>query len=1696
MFRTVFAIAAAFALATMGWAQAFSNHATVINAGVVILDSDVPQNNTTALPYSAGPFAFYNLDAANAIKPAGWSFQNPLAPSAVTPPIQVRWQTLNPANVPALGEKITKRDAAYWEVFLDNVSDADLSNFNILLVNPHAYLALNSWERERLRRFVDGGGVLWVDPAGFSGSGTGISVIDEVNNLPVGFTTTTVISANLDADYTQPILQTPYALTSTDISLLDGSFTTILKAPNQADYGNTASNLVNYFGSSVPDYFTLQPYSNNGSDGHGNYYNTGVYTRIGDGFVVVTARGASLKLNRPRSVTNYFGNNSYYAQDFNSTPVLGPDGIAAAKLAINMISLTAESRQSQQGSRKSNSSGVDLDAPLLERFSLEGTGITTTAPNDQPTSTPAFYKGLMFVTAGNVLYAYDAHPSTDLDGDGNPDDGIVDYSVGAPYDLVWKATIPGNVTLSSPACAEIANFTNKATRDQVWVQDSTGTLWGFNALPTKNGFYSNNLPALSNLPPFTSLPNPTGTTSFSKTIPPAPTIHEEYVYVPATQLYNGVYNGQIWIVDARTGMPLITGSTGGNWSVGGIASGNTNIGDISGSPIVGYIPIFDNSGGDDKVVYFPFRHLLSGSTTCGITSLWLGARGEVPIDPPTVTTNSLQIDTRASREGLSIYTDTTGEVDNNGVPDPRSVKLSISVNGAPLPAGVMAQMFQDPVADNGSGTLTFTFTSSGYSSYQTYSAEAGFSVRVDYSIDWGKNNTGNGDITGKVKRGQGITFPDIAGSTEPPREIIGNLAMSPRGTLYAVVADPNYPSGANPLAVPGGSFYALREQGYGVFNIVERYSLYPKHNIVLNQALPTSYDEVLFDKDPINSIVEVNQLWTTSVDRRMSDFVFTGGPTVRNGEVFVSAQARKNLHYGANNVTIPNVPVTILLAFAAEPVPAEIAIGTWPTGSQVVQPDFDRSSGDLTNPTAETTIQYSSPDWTYDADSGFLQFTSLADVLQGPVTNCLSLSQPVVLRRPGFPDALIDPSATTGRWSPLLWYQVFQGATSTSGSGPVVTGDSVFLGMGSPLPQIFNSGGTLSGNTAVVAATVAQIPTNDVWLQSVDYAQGISGSYRSWQNQLWTLPTPVAPVPGSNAPTTGSNPYLLWPQTTGVQTFSDYMTRLNETTMGNSTANYGIAAGNGTLAAVGDKGVYAFDRADFLVCEDGRLARLDPGGNLIQLIQGFTNSGPGGVSNAGVYKPLVRATKGYDLDGNTSLVVDTGGNRIIKVNRAGNELRSIDSFQFDPNYGNPSNQSQFTNIWPREGGFLNESTHLKAPSDVYTYSEYVSIPAAGPEVTLQAATEYWTHYLIADRGNNRLVELIDRFQVDPASMQIGGPIELPENLVKEDGTLVTSEVPQVGVCLWHSPALVSGSGFSYNSISRVFIPPYTPVGAIAPIAGRFVYVAGIGNATTLNDQNGTNQSPNSAPGANGLGGVVVFDPLAPNFAQVYNTMYGFPNLTDVPFWDFTKGVWDTTTPLSVTNLGAPSLAAPLGQQVQVPFSNVASVTAKLETYNLGGVVTPYIAIMVAESDGVYEVQYLANQADTAQTLPGGLNLDWYLPSQVYRSLRNTGVGTNSLMLGNPTNLNATYAKRLDNGDVLIVNGYSGTFYPGNTGSFTGEVIEVNGNPGVSSTVPPGSGFGYNTSNPNLGFGIQSLRLVLGAIQGGRQLVLPSFADRR
>lgn len=1538
-----------------------------VRSAVVVVDS---QQVAANLPGNPTPYVLFNLDSNKTIKPGGWNFTNPSAPTRVTPEIKARWDAINAvfgggasANV---GDPITKRNAAFWELRLSTASESQLAQYDFLVFPVRGFVQLNSLEREKLRRFMESGGVLWVDfqsgvaPYSFS--------FDVINGLPLGFgITSNSLGLTPGTDGNHPLLNRPNPVLDADLVAMD-SQNTLSFFDGPLNTLGVPTDVLNLQQTTNYEAVKFSPIT---QDVRGAKIVVG---QVGEGYMVVTTRGVATTINR---VITPGGAANVNVLSEGVRPASDRNADAAARLAVNMVYLTASSPQSGKGSRKGGGNSIEVGAPLLKRFS-ENRNFTTGTPGKY--STPAVYKGLAIVTTQDQIFVYDANPSNDLNNDGDPDDGILDYAIGADRDLIWVSQpLPGPI--SSPTAAEVpdGNVVN-----QVAVVDGQGQLRIFDALPANPG--PNMVPVASAGPP-TPIDPDFGSAGAG---PYAPTFHDGQYFI-ADQITTGIQStGRVWMADARNGQVLNAG--GGNWAVGSTTT--PVMGRPSGSPTVGYIPIADGSGGLDRVVYVPTRSNAVGgpNSTAAIHSIWLGAKGEKPTGFA-VAANSLFVIPRAQTQGLQPF--------NANGPHPLGLKLTIlDANGNALNAAQMDTLFDGTINVLG-GQLAFPFRAG-------QNLPTGATVRLDYTINWGVNQPGYGL---QLIRGQ-LFMPD---NSQRQRRIVGNIALSPEGIIHVVHSAPE-------VSTAGGAYYAFREDSRGQFKMLTRYELYREHTITLNQAAPQQYRETLADNDPITQIPGVG----AALGGRFTGLRFVSGPTVHNGTVYIQAQGRKNGFPQAF------IPFNIMMAFNANPSAAEVVVGELGQNFSVLQPDLSRSE----NPASPTVLSVlSQGQFTYEKDSGasagVIRFDNLMQNTRGAVGNSINLSQPIIIRVPGRPDQLVEPNRTGDRWSPLRWYLVQHGAQG--GVTPIVTGGTLFWMVQSTLPSLVRAGFVINPGSPPVATPIIYGMDADISATSPFLG---TDSVRPWQRQLAAF---------SISPTFAGNPALRWPQNSGLTSFEDWAIRLLQTEIPNSqqaplsndVVAVGLAGGEDSLVGLGRGAIVGFRRADFIVADEGRLVRVDASGNPVWSSDATVSTSlSGDFGTAITTRPLVRPTKAYVQNAREMFVVDTGANRVIRLDQSGRETRSIERVRLDATF-------------LPDGFMSNDPLELREPRDVIVYT---SSPQNQTTFSNPQPREYWIHYLIADSGNRRVVEVVDRYRVNPTTGRIEGVVN------------DANGQPGLGVLLWHSPSTYSKKNFDYHSLARVYY--YDNVNEAL---SRYIYAAGIGASMPARADLGLD-APSSGinrESQDGNGGVVVFD--GPRTIVINQVTV--PPLAANVYWDFAAGAWNS--------IATPGRTKRLGNLNSVTMRNIIDPVSGLSK----------IAIMFTDSEGVFEIiQPGAAVGSVDPNLPWVVR--WMMTKESYRALRRTvpaNVPTNS----NPRDFRPTYARRLDSGEVLLVNGWQGT--KRDSSAFSGEVLQVSGDIDLTNN-PLVEGFSF--SKLNLGFNTFSIRVELPPITGTRDLFLPVFADRR
>nr|MCU0317093.1 hypothetical protein [Fimbriimonadaceae bacterium] len=1449
-----------------------------------------------------------------------------------------------------------------------------------------------------LRRYVDQGGTLWVD---ITDGGS----LEPTQNLPITVKTESIPGA-LVASLNHPLLSFPNQLDLGDVLNLSAQGDTAITNLTNGDVGALST----IFNSSLAETFRLEPVAGPATGGTVNV------ARIGDGFLVVTTRFAASTLNQGFNPSAPgLPNIAFNAQ----ATVQNNTFTSGAKFVVNLLSLSSSYSGVGGGSRKTNSTRATVGAPAINRFVVDAANANGPSNGFTSLNAPALFKGRMVTTSGNRIFVYSSRPGAALDGTGSSDNGVQD-PVGAGYDLIW-ASAPASGTLSAPTVVEAPDST---VRDQIWVTTSQGEVLVFNleAAGANVGPVRTHAAGAS-LPPAGPIDGPY-----------AVTVHEGLAF--ATDARSVDQFGRIRTFDLRTMDPVQNGS-GNAFAV----FASPRMPRPSGSPTVGYIPIRDASGGMDRVAYLPTRPIELQGRTAGVTSLWIGAKGESPF-AVSQTGTQVTLNLRPSLNQLPILmAPATGLA-------PRITLLR--ENGDPFTTSemqaVLTGVIQQPVG--APGTLQVFLQASAVGAFNwdgSNPAQPRVGWRVDYTLDWGT-------VTGGTTPGDSFVRGNIEVPDNPSairRRIIGSPALAPSGNLLFAVSDPTG-------TASGGTFFNIIEEGRGDFLVRTRYDLY--NAITGFQTVgggTVAYREPVLDEDELLRAIPI-------LRGTLRDFRFASSVAIKGDVAYVTANAIKQTTAG-----FP-APSSVLLAFRVAPDPLELTVDIGaPTGQELVltlaQPDVARSANPAT-PTAFSALANNAFTVNRIPASNLARIIipSLSPARRGAMTSCISTNLPLLVRRANQADVLIEPEATgsvtaggatftpgfaNGKFNHNLWYAVLNGYTATA--GPIVTGETMFVAGNSVLPSLTTSGFSAIREDGLLFGFASTVAGNDPFLQS--------NSLRPWLSQLMTLrKTGATPFDFSDVSPSTS---VLWPQPRGIESFDDFRIRLlqaalTSTVAGEDTRALTLAAGDGVIATTTPRKLHAFARSDFWVVDAGRISRFDPSGNPIFSTDKVLLSGEElARANAGQVRGLNSPTRVYPDGVNGAWVVDTGANAVMRLDGSARAIRTISRLRFHPTF--------------RPAGMLdNAPADLRSPRDVLTFTTFRSVAEVAstfPGETLRqtATAERWEHVVIADAGNNRVVELIDRYRLDSSGRVLG----IVEYQDRREGAATGNFVPALGVALWHTPEELSGKGYSYNTLSRTRLQ-------VGPTI-REIYAFGFGNVEPGRATFGLDTVGGQRDVSSGFGGVVLYD--GPN-STVINSF----QLPGVPQNSF----------LGENPVGSGNF------QFNLPVNNQSVRTVKISGLNsvtlryvsVGG--TPTLAVMIAMSSGIYELV-----EDTTETNPEWRwKVRWMLPREAFVGMRRprTGVSfTVGQLQGNPQDFRPMYARRLDSGDVLVVNGFSGRRFGGTQNLYDGEVLLIDGIFGDSSGAR-----GYLLGRANLGFDSLSVKFELPPVVGIRGIVNPVFAERQ
>jgi hypothetical protein len=1248
-----------------------------VNAGVVMFNAN---DNLVRDVYT-----FYAMDRRTDLKPLGLSFRNPFAQAGTT-----------------------RNQAAYWLVDVSRLNDNQLARYKILLISRTSWGGRDGMTaeiREKLRRFVDAGGVLWVDVP------QGVQRLEEMGKLffpevaPVA-NTGAISIVNLN----HPLLRGYYTLTPAEMASM---------GLRGRGFGGGALNI-----SANRPVLQIVTAVN---------ANTPVIAAAtyGSGRIIVSAAGIAAAISAPLVSTRPGREGQAFELGMDSVPDL------ELKFAYNLVRWAGAGSSDAFNARRANAVADQYGAPL---------GIRWRDPNTQYTlanGTPVVYGGLVFVVSGNRLICYDAVPSRDLDGDGRADDGIPDYERGESFDTVWQANL--GEQSSPPVVVE----TPRGLQVVVLVGTEVQGYW---ALPRDP---QGRIPPTDDPPPSVwsiQLPPPAGTppTTGDQQIPAPIVIDNTLLLVPAVLSLGAQTSAGFFAVSLTTDPPqIVTTVTSGGSQELWYQPRTGTVGNWLLPPVAGYVPNYGQGGGNDLVVYMGVQTDASqtGSTQAdGIRAFWLGAKGEVLI-PAIDNSGSYQgfLRSRITDTSASYYTN-RGIVDPNNPLHPRVYRIDGSGEFTDI-------------------TSQCRFVERARIQYDRY--VDGEIYIIDYYIDWSVNDTqlmfrNHAVVQEYSSQGNAVPPQRLRGFTLAPNGVLyittGTNETDPATASGNVIALQEQSRATQPQQARSGSKILWRWQSHGGYR-----QIVPGVENPITVAPSTVYREPNENfMQIIGSLLNFAHPFVDDPNappwRFWMNFTFRGAPIYYNGVVYAFAVGQVSL-FGFS------LPYTVIVALDAEPEQFIIDLGAPIATSgdiRLRQRDYGRS-GSSSNSQIESVITYSlnspSPDIKVDPESGQIRITSFGQTTSNQQTklldNVLSINQPVLVSI-GTYNALIDPDINLGNWNNLRWYAVLLGQQLQA--NPVQVGDVLYLPVSTIRPrERFQGFDTRFG---IIGLATDPYRLQPDLAQYKDQAATFPPFRRSRQDPplryqsivRWPFIDDLTEAFEQNGD----------PREFLREFFRRYVSNFEEGSISP------IAVGDGLLLTTLGGELRAYSRQSTIIADESRLLEVDTAGRVVwstenTQLEFYTGS----IVASKARYPITPNARVYRYSENELLIVEPERNRIAIIDRAGAEIRTITQFIPDrvPLRDNNGNITQIVNlrnesVAPNSNYIAGAPTNLRNPTDVTVWTEFV--PADRNPYTNRQPLEYWIHYTITDAGNARVVDIVDRYQADPNTFTVGRPVEHPQ----------------------------------------------------------------------------------------------------------------------------------------------------------------------------------------------------------------------------------------------------------------------------------------------------------------------------------------------
>ena len=1299
-------------------------------------------------PQNVTPHVFYVMDRRTDLKPAGWEFVNPMAPTTITGEIYNRWQVrggvLDPAfaNTPAgidfrIGQPLSKNFGAYWEVNLDTASSTDLAQFDVVLMAYHnGQTQFTSDEREKLRRFVDGGGTVWLeDEGGFDlkkgGSyGGGEFIVD------LGFATPLVAGTfPTPATKHHPLINFPYSLSQVDVLSL-GAAGVQYDNTNPAYKHHAHQGLNNAFtgvnGLANPRVLVPVIWAGT-SAGQLPFISAGDY---GAGHIVVSSGGVATGIN------GYVGGVDV-GEGGNSALSSGESMLAARptdlKFAYNLISWTSSVPTGGVNARRTNGTQENVGAQLGTRWAT----IPPAAANVSAGSGAVIHKGVVFYVDGNnVLHAYDASPQQDLDGDGNPDDGIPDYIYGAPYDEIWNKDLKGilgttaNTRVSTPTIASVVNPVSGIPQDILMVSTSIGATMAFDAFPTSGSVLSSTASMLWAISSPDAGPADLAgdlTPLPGVTLPsPGPAFSDGIVFTLWDQTGNDVnHHWHVAAIDPLTGNEVFqeSGAIGPTVAPSILGPGILGPGVVPGIPnpvgsvTVGYVRD-DQTGALDKMIYVPTRTPANTDTGAGsVHGVWFSTKGE-PLEPLAGSINSFV--PRAQRGLVPWYLTAPP---GNGI-DLRPVVYKRDAAGVLTRLRYLTDFTVQYIGPPARREVTVTITV----------VNAGDTFNADYTLDWPADPlpivAGSGRPTANEmnlfsRRNMAITPDKRQGVPNAPAiHLFGSPTLSPQDYLFMGGGD--YPG--------GDRLYAYHEQFSNGQN--PNGSITPKTKLAWMFFANAPDDDFnigagglpgrMHNQDTF--LPPKNPPFGGLPDMFVTDFEQIGSPAYANGVVYVTGYCHLRSDQPGAVQNLPDAMVVMALranpntSFTAANADGSL-IPLGPTGTQVRlrQPDLVNSTA-LSPKYIELA---ENQQFTVDRASNSIQITDFHSGSGDAFNTALPIFVGGTGNNPGIP--VYNRQTGYGILDNVLWWMTvplsFNNIYPVT-NPPTYPYPAQWQGSNPPrmpldVPPFIPSGlkpasgPSIIGDTLYYGSTTGQVVSID--LSGINQNGGQTNAFKT-----------------DGTSRVNAQAALKGPDGFAVQQpiFSPPVATTGIVAVGTSQ---GLVVLDNQLTLIAD------NNRLIEVRHDGTVAWTADATSSYRLVQS-TGQNAGQIATQKVSLSRPNMAHRYTL--NDFLVADTGNNRVIELDKGGVVTWELSRL---------SNDLRFLRD--------NDPVALNQPTDIQTYNTSgtgtlsFTSPVSNATYTYKpgvGGSWFAIHYIIADSGNFRALEVVDIYDATGAPVVMVG----------------------------------------------------------------------------------------------------------------------------------------------------------------------------------------------------------------------------------------------------------------------------------------------------------------------------------------------------